>query len=460
RLDLLRYVLDEEEVLRRLRHLLAVQVHEAVLDPEASERLPRRGLRLRDLVLVVREDEILPAAVEIERLAQVLHRHGRALDVPAGTPRSPGARPRRFARLGSLPEREVERIPLRLAHLDPDAGAKVVHLAPRERPVRRIAPHVEVDVPARRVGMPRIDEALDEREDLRDVLGRPRIHGRGLDVEERSVREEGLDVPLRDLLEWHALLVPTLDDAVVDVGEVGGVRDLVAARLEDAPDDVPGHGVAHVSHVRPVLDRHAADVHADLAGPGRLEWDLGAAARVVDPKAHAAPPPDVAAWAWASAGAACCIAAAASPATGVCTRTPAARRLSSAAIRSMRDTARRSSGTVFAWSMIVNWPVPTSSMPRSLGGSRRSGFALGLAANPTSIVSSTWTTRVGSSVRLIGIRTIGVDQLFVRFVTTLISPFGTKWMKPSPSLSSVCLSVSASTVPDTPRVRTTSPTAN
>ena len=41
---------------------------------------------LGNLVLVVREDEVEAAAVDVEDLAQVFRRHGRALDVPAGSP--------------------------------------------------------------------------------------------------------------------------------------------------------------------------------------------------------------------------------------------------------------------------------------------------------------------------------------------------------------------------------------
>jgi hypothetical protein len=58
--------------------------------PVARERAFAVGaLRLRDLVLVVRKDEVLAAGVDVERRAQVRDGHGRALDVPAGTAFSP-----------------------------------------------------------------------------------------------------------------------------------------------------------------------------------------------------------------------------------------------------------------------------------------------------------------------------------------------------------------------------------
>ena len=45
---------------------------------------------LGDLVLVVREDQVEAAAVDVERHAQPALAHGRALDVPAGAAVAPG----------------------------------------------------------------------------------------------------------------------------------------------------------------------------------------------------------------------------------------------------------------------------------------------------------------------------------------------------------------------------------
>ena len=52
--------------------------------------LPRAGLGLRDLVLVVREDEVGAAAVDVEVEPEDLLRHRRALDVPARPPAPQG----------------------------------------------------------------------------------------------------------------------------------------------------------------------------------------------------------------------------------------------------------------------------------------------------------------------------------------------------------------------------------
>src|SRR5439155_13532981 len=55
------------------------------VQPVADELLAGRAFALGDFVFVMRENQIDAADVKIERLAQVLHRHRRALDMPAGT---------------------------------------------------------------------------------------------------------------------------------------------------------------------------------------------------------------------------------------------------------------------------------------------------------------------------------------------------------------------------------------
>src|SRR5205823_10758433 len=103
-----------------------------------------------DLVLVVREDQVEAAAVDVERGAEVLVRHRRALQVPAGTPTAPGRRPTGLARLLRLPHREVTRVAFAgLAHAR--GLLQVVQLLPGQPQIAREGAHVEVDVAVRLV---------------------------------------------------------------------------------------------------------------------------------------------------------------------------------------------------------------------------------------------------------------------------------------------------------------------
>src|SRR6266446_7975707 len=84
---------DGEEIAERFGHLLAFDLEEAVVHPDLSERMiEMRSLRLRDFVLVMGEDEIDAAAVDVEGFAQQGFAHRRAFDVPAG----PSTAPRRI----------------------------------------------------------------------------------------------------------------------------------------------------------------------------------------------------------------------------------------------------------------------------------------------------------------------------------------------------------------------------
>src|ERR1700726_4813712 len=80
-------IADRGEVLEALRHLLAHRILQVLrMEPVANEGLSGCPFALRNLVLVVREDVVDAAGVNVEALAQVLHAHGGALDVPAWPP--------------------------------------------------------------------------------------------------------------------------------------------------------------------------------------------------------------------------------------------------------------------------------------------------------------------------------------------------------------------------------------
>ena len=152
RLVPLDHVLDPERVAQRLGHLLRREIHEAVVGPAAHEGLPRGAFGLGDLVLVVRKDQVLAPAVEVKGLAQVLHSHDGALDVPARPAGAPRGWPRGLAGLGRLPQREVERVALALVDIHPRSRLELVEILARELSIRREAAHLEVHVAFQHVG--------------------------------------------------------------------------------------------------------------------------------------------------------------------------------------------------------------------------------------------------------------------------------------------------------------------
>src|SRR5271157_3284581 len=103
------------------------------MHPEPGKWLAGEGFRLRDLVLVMRKDEIDAAGVDIQRLAEVLDGHHGALDVPARAARTDGRVPKHLAFLGRLPEGEVAGVGLLiLVHVDARAGDVAAEIVVRE----------------------------------------------------------------------------------------------------------------------------------------------------------------------------------------------------------------------------------------------------------------------------------------------------------------------------------------
>src|SRR5690606_34862461 len=99
--------------------------------PDARE-LVACATGLRDLVLVVRKLQIEPAAVNVEARPEDVVGHGRALDVPARPALAPWRRPVWLARLGALPQHEIERIALGLVHVHARPGPQVAQTLARE----------------------------------------------------------------------------------------------------------------------------------------------------------------------------------------------------------------------------------------------------------------------------------------------------------------------------------------
>ena len=96
-----------KEIAQGLAHFPVVDIQEGVMQPVMSEFHAVARLRLGDLILMVREDQVLAAGVDVNRLAKILAAHDRALDVPARASFAPGGLPVGLPFLLRLPENEI-----------------------------------------------------------------------------------------------------------------------------------------------------------------------------------------------------------------------------------------------------------------------------------------------------------------------------------------------------------------
>jgi hypothetical protein len=185
------------EVAQRLGHLLPFHQQEFRVQPETGERLAGERFRLRDLVLMVRKDEVHAARVQVERIAQVLDGHHGALDVPAGAAGADLGVPEGLALLGGLPQGEIARVVFFvLVGIHARAADDAAEIGVGQLAVLREAGDTEVDRPVAGIGMAAFPELADGLHHLVDVFGGAHQFFGALQPQGGAVVQEGLGVGL------------------------------------------------------------------------------------------------------------------------------------------------------------------------------------------------------------------------------------------------------------------------
>ena len=186
---------------------------------------------------------------------------------------------------GFLPQGEVRGVALvRIRHrVLPVAGSERVQRVAGELAVLGEGGDVVIHRPVHLVGVPLLQELLDDLDHLGDVITGPWVQVGALDSHEVGIRQEGIRVLLADLLWGQPLvvdrqlhLVPAgvgdLVRHVSDVGDVHDPSDVLALEPQAPADEVAQHERAHVADVDVAVDGRTARVH--LHGPLIDGFDL------------------------------------------------------------------------------------------------------------------------------------------------------------------------------------------
>ena len=259
------------------------------MHPEPGELSPLMGAgRLGQLVLVVREDQIDTAAVDVDRQAENLFDHRRALAVPAGPSVAPGRGPTRLMRLRRLPKHEVGGMALVGGHLDAGPGDHVVEAATRQLAVVLGRLGIEQHMALGLVGAALGDQVGDGLDHLLDEVGGLGLVRRAQGAERVHVFQIGLEKALGDDADLDAFIGGLLVDLVVDVGDVAGIDNLVLAiemaqQTEQHIEDHHGPGIADMGVA---VDRGTADIHRHPLVVGGFEGPLLAGHGVVQLEGH------------------------------------------------------------------------------------------------------------------------------------------------------------------------------
>ena len=129
-------------------------------------------------------------------------------------------------------------------------------------------------------------EGSNHAEHLGNKLGSARL-GRGTcDAQCVKVGMHGVNHAVCERANGFTVFYSTLDDFVVNVGDVANVRHLETTCFEPTLHHIKGHIGARMPHMAQVIDGHTADVHAHMSGLKRRKIGHGAGERVVNAQAH------------------------------------------------------------------------------------------------------------------------------------------------------------------------------
>ena len=168
---------------------------------------------------------------------------------PAG--RAPRARPRPCPPSASAPSRARSRAgpPCSAAPSHALALVHLVDVAVRELAVLRQRAHAEVDVALDRVRVPALDQVADQRDDLLDHQRRLRLVVGAAEPEPLRVGDVVRGHLRRELVRRPSGGPRRVVDLVVDVGDVGDERRLVALVREEAGQQAEDDERARVADV-------------------------------------------------------------------------------------------------------------------------------------------------------------------------------------------------------------------
>ncbi len=193
--------------------------------------------------------------------------------MPAGTAVAPGRGPGRLARLRMLPQHEIQGIELGIIHLYARAGTQVVDFLARQPAITRELAHRIHDIAVDGdIGIALVDQGPGHVDDRAYVFGGARLQVRRLQPEGGTIFMHGRGEAPRQISPILAVRGCPLDDLVVYVGDVAGIGDGVARGTQVALDEIEHGQHARMTDMDIVVVRHSADIHADFAGPQRLEF--------------------------------------------------------------------------------------------------------------------------------------------------------------------------------------------
>ena len=244
-----REVADAEEVAFRLGHLNVIDIDKTVMHPVANKRFAAGCLGLGDFIFVMRENQVLTTAVNIDSVAQEFVIHGRALNMPARSSLSPGGGPGRLAFFFKFPDNKVERAVFLLIVQSAGSFFQVVQRVAGEFAIVLELQHIEIDAIIQHIGIALIVKRLDHLNNFRNGFCRPRVNCGTPDIKSIRVDKELLNHAIRQFFKIHPFSMGPLNDLIVNIRKIHDIIDAVTTVFEVAAQGIKnnqGTGVAEM----------------------------------------------------------------------------------------------------------------------------------------------------------------------------------------------------------------------
>ena len=230
------------------------------------------AFRLSNLVFMMRENQIAAAAMEIKGFAQILHAHGRAFDMPAGTTGTPRALPCRLARFSGFPQRKIHRITLAVINVYTRAGHHILNITAGKLTIVFKLFYTVENVTVNNIAIAIVNQALYGRNNIIDMLGYTRINMRTAYIELIHYFKVRINIAVADVKPLHALFIGSVDNLVINIGKVLYMGYVIAFVLQEAADNVPGYERTRITNMRMVVRSNTANIDVGFARMNRYEF--------------------------------------------------------------------------------------------------------------------------------------------------------------------------------------------
>ena len=270
-------VIQQENIARGLSHFRPIRQQVLAVDPVVDMDAVKSPLALGDFILVVGENVIHAAGMQVKPLPQILAGHGGTFDMPTGKALAPGTGPLHIpARLRGFPQGKIPGIAFQGVGFGPHPFQQIAAEVAGQAAVLGKLRHRKIDIAAGLVCVALGQQPPHHINHLRDVLRSPGIDVGRQDVDPGLVPMKAVGVELGDFLNGLALgqggqnhlVAAGFDQFLAHMPHVGDVLDLIdrhAAGFQRPPNPVGHHIGAEVADMGVAIDRGAAGIHPGLA---------------------------------------------------------------------------------------------------------------------------------------------------------------------------------------------------